>query len=133
MAKWLVMQVWGKEAWGQPEYAVVELTIELVSYIQGLCQEVNRLKDQKVYKVAAFEFSPVLYPFLEEETEDIVCDDVWTFLDKMPANPERIRMDYSILEVTSDEFHWVVMPKHWEDECSTQYVPVSELDEVHLQ
>ena len=133
MAKWLKMLVWGKETWDQPEYAVVELTAELASYIQGLCEEVKRLENQEVYKVAAFEYSPSIYPFPEEDVKDTVYDDAWSITDEPLANPERIRIDYSILEVTSSEFHWVIMPKHWEDEYSTQYVPVSELDKVHLQ
>ena len=136
MTKRLLMRVWGPDLMDRPEYATVELSSRLASNIKAMQQVVLDAKEKLGLAYAtSYDYSPEFYSFPDdEELAETVFDNEWLVLDNdlVERSPdERVRVDYCMLKVTSDEFGWIMVPKHWSEEYATEMVPVSALEEFN--
>ena len=135
MTKRLLMRVWGPDLMDRPEYATVELSSLLASYIKAMQQVVlDAKKELGLAYVTSYDYRPKFYSFPDsEELAETVFDNEWLVLDDdlVEQSPfERVRIDYCMLKVNETEFGWIMMPKHWIEEFSTEMVPVSILEEL---
>jgi hypothetical protein len=129
---WLVITVYGDDAWDRPEFATVELTKNLLEWMEKMTSAAAKFKEEikDFFRFEAWDYAPDFHEIVPEEFDDYAYEG-WTLLSELPGPPgEAMGFEYMTISVTPTALYWKMRPKGHCYQYSTQEITLSNLKEA---